>query len=324
MKKIAIIGAGQLGSRHLQGIAQCSFDISIEVVEPFELSRQTAKERYEEIKNNNFVKRIDFFDSIEKLSSELDLVIMATNADVRSKVIQELLLSKNVDNLVLEKVLFQTIKEYDEVEKLLKETKTVCWVNHPRRMLPFYHRLKEVFKDSKQLMYTVNGGAWGIGCNALHYIDHLAFLVDSEDLTVSAQLLDDRLYDSKRKGFVEFNGLLAGKISNHCFSLYAHPERTVTSFSICSEKISIKIDESKGEMEIAKEKDGWIWKKEKEKIIYFQSELSQVLAEDILIHKNTSLPAYAQAKALHVPFIEALLDKMEQITGSKQDVCSIT
>ena len=324
MKKIAIIGAGQLGSRHLQGIAQCNFDISIEVVEPFELSRQTAKERYEEIKNNSFVKRIDFFDSIEKLSSELDLVIVATGADVRAKVIQSLLLGKNVDNLVLEKVLFQTIKEYAEIEKLLKETKTACWVNHPRRMFPFYHRLKEVFKDTKQLMYTVNGGAWGMGCNALHYIDHLAFLVDSEKLTVSTQFLDDELYDSKRKGFVEFNGLLTGKIANHCFSLYANAEGTMDSFSICSEKVSVKIDESKGEMEIAKEKDGWIWKKEKEKIIYFQSELSQVLAEDILIHKNTSLPTYAQAKALHVPFIEALLDKMEQITGCKQDICSIT
>ena len=45
MKKIVIIGAGQLGSRHLQGIAQSSFDIAIEVIEPYETSRETAKVR---------------------------------------------------------------------------------------------------------------------------------------------------------------------------------------------------------------------------------------------------------------------------------------
>lgn len=325
MKKIAIIGAGQLGSRHLQGIAQCNFNISIEVVEPFESSRKTAKERYQEVVNNHYVQSISFFDDIEKLSDELDLVIVATGADVRSKVIEELLANKKVSNIVLEKVLFQTIKEYDEIEELLDKTKTSCWVNHPRRMFPFYHTLKEEFKDSKQLMYTVNGGAWGLGCNALHYLDHLAFLADSEVLSLSSsQALDDKLYDSKRKGFVEFNGLLTGKISNHCFSLYANAEGTTSSFTICSEKVSVKINEGAGEIEIAKEVDGWVWEKQKQKIIYFQSELSQVLAEDILIHNNTPLPTYAQAKALHVPFIESLLGKMEQITGKNQDVCPIT
>ena len=32
--KIALIGAGQLGSRHLQALANSSLKISIEVVEP--------------------------------------------------------------------------------------------------------------------------------------------------------------------------------------------------------------------------------------------------------------------------------------------------
>lgn len=324
MKKIAIIGAGQLGSRHLQSIAQCSFDIEIEVVEPYESSRTVAEERYHEIENNYCVQKISFLDAIEKLSSELDLVIIATGADVRSKVIKELLSYKKVTNLLLEKVLFQTIEEYDEVEKLLEETQTKCWVNHPRRMFPFYQTLKEEFKESRQLMYSVKGSAWGLGCNALHYIDHLSFLVDSEDLVLSNVSLDNEIYDSKREGFIEFNGLLSGKINNHCFSLYSNAKATTASFTISSEQVSIKINEGIGEVEIAREKDGWVWKKQKEKIVYFQSELSQLLAEDILIKNETLLPTYAMAKALHVPFLECLLDKMKQITGVNQQVCSIT
>ena len=174
MKKIAIIGAGQLGSRHLQGIAQSKINIDIEVVEPFEQSRIMAKDRYYEIENRKNINNIHFYESIKELSTNLDIVIVATGANVRSKIVIELLKLKQVKYLILEKVLFQTIEEYFIVEKILKETNTLCWVNHTRRMFPFYTKLKQLFKNSEQISYNYQGGDWGVGCNALHFIDHLA------------------------------------------------------------------------------------------------------------------------------------------------------
>jgi predicted dehydrogenase len=162
MKKIAIIGAGQLGSRHLQGLAKSNVEITIEVVEPFESSRQTAKLRFEEMPYNNNIKRINFFENIQDLSSKLDIVIVATNADVRYEVVKELLEKKDVEYLILEKVLFQKIDDYHKVEKLLKETKTKCWVNHPRRMYPFYKSLKEKLLLCKNINFSVSGGAWDL------------------------------------------------------------------------------------------------------------------------------------------------------------------
>jgi len=324
VKKIAIIGAGQLGSRHLQGLAQCSFDVSIEVVEPYDSSRETAKERYEQIENRAFVKKIEFFSSIKQLSSSLDLVIVATGADVRYKVAEELLESKTVTNLVLEKVLFQTVEEYDKMEKLLKKSQTSCWVNHPRRMFPFYHTLKKLLADAEQVSYSVQGGDWGLGCNSLHFIDHLAFLTDTSSVTLYNHLLDTKLYESKRKGFVEFNGLLVGKMGKHTFSLHSNEQPTPLIFSIVSDTIVIKIEEGVGKVHMARKEDGWKWTTVEEKIVYFQSELSQVLAEDILVQKEVSLPTYAMAKALHVPYINCLLDKMQEINGERSTVCPIT
>jgi predicted dehydrogenase len=324
MKTIAIIGAGQLGSRHLQGIAQCRFDTYIEVVEPFTSSRNIAEERYKQIDNNVHIKSIAFFENIEALSSSLDLVIIATGADVRSKVIKELLSSKKVKNLVLEKVLFQTLEEYDEIEILLDETKTACWVNHPRRMFPFYKRLRDELKDTKQVSYSVQGGDWGLGCNGLHFIDHLSFLVGSENLVVQSQFLDNKLYASKRKGYIEFAGLLAGSIDEHTFSLHANHFGAPMLFSIATDTIAFKIDEGQGKIEIARKENEWAWQKIEEKIVYFQSELSQVLAEDLLIRKESTLPTYAQAKRLHVPFLNALFDKMEAITKKRHQICAIT
>jgi len=324
MKRIAIIGAGQLGSRHLQGIAQSTFNISIEVVEPFDSSREIAQQRYKEMPDNDYVKEILFLETIDALSGSLDLVIVATGADARSKVVKELLASKQVDNLVLEKVLFQSVEEYAEIEMLLEKTNTKCWVNHPRRMYPFYQKIKNELQEATQISYSMQGGAWGLGCNALHFIDHLAFLADSENLRLNPEYLDQKIYDSKRKGFIEFNGLLVGGIDDHTFSLHANANGAPTILTIVSDTVSYKINESSGEIETAKADENWAWRKSQEKVVYYQSELSQILLEEIFIKKNVSLPTYAQAKALHIPFLNILLDKIEEITGKREKICPIT
>ena len=324
MKKVVIIGAGQLGSRHLQGIAQSTIDISIEVVEPFESSRETAKERYEEISNNHHVIDIAFYDSISKLSSNIDMVIVATSSDVRAKVVNELLKTKNVDTLILEKVLFQSIEEYGNMEKLLEKTNTKCWVNHPRRMFPIYKELKEKLRDVNQISYNFQGGAWGLACNGLHFIDHLAYLVDSRDLSLDNRYLDKKIYDSKRKGFIEFNGLLSGKIANHTFSLYSNNEVIPSLFTIVSDVLIATIDENLGEIKISTKENSWKSETIKEKIVYFQSELSNILIEDIFVNKKCCLTTYKEAMDLHVPYIKCLLEHMENITGQNHKLCPIT
>ncbi|MCV3262394.1 Gfo/Idh/MocA family oxidoreductase [Vibrio harveyi] len=46
---LLIIGAGQLGSRHLQALAQLDDKFSIYVLDPFEQSLEVAKQRYQEV-----------------------------------------------------------------------------------------------------------------------------------------------------------------------------------------------------------------------------------------------------------------------------------
>ncbi len=324
MNKIVLIGAGQLGSRHLQGLAKSNVEISIEVVEPFEKSREVAKQRYEEIENNPKVKSINFFESIDELSDTLDVVIIATNADVRSKIIKELFSKKRVKNLILEKVLFQTVEEYMEVEKLLEETSTKCWVNHPRRMFPFYQSLKNEIKDSDQISYMVQGGAWGLGCNGLHFIDHLAFLSDSTELKIDNDFLHPHIYDAKRANYVEFNGLLKGRIGNHIFALYSDKNPVPASITITTDKLTAFIDESNGYTRIARKSNDWKWEESKQKIVYFQSELTNLLIEQIITVGTCDLPDYDEAMKLHIPFIQELLAHMESVDGQVLSLCPIT
>jgi len=324
MYKIAIIGAGQLGSRHLQGLAKSSFSISIEIVDPFEESLNIAKTRFNEINRSEYITSINYYQSIDKLSDKIDLVIVATGANVRSKVVTELLSKKEVNNLILEKVLFQTIEEYRIVEELLNKTNTKCWVNHPRRMFPVYKSLKNELENASSISYNLQGGDWGLGCNALHFIDHLSFLTNSNDLKIDNTYLDNKIYDSKRQGFSEINGLLVGSLSNNTFTLSSNVHSTQSIFTIVSDIIVIRIDELKGEMNISRKNNDWIWELKKEKIVYFQSELTNILINDILIEKKCDLPTYEDATKLHIPFITSLLDHMKKVTGIKQHKCPIT
>ena len=324
MKKIAIIGAGQLGSRHLQGIAQSTIAIDIEVVEPFEASREMAKSRFYEIKNRNMVNSIEFYDTIEKLSCNLDLVIIATGADVRFRVVSELLEKKNVENLILEKVLFQQIDEYKKTEKLLNDTNTKCWVNHPRRMFPVYQKLKKMLQKSKEISFNIQGGDWGLGCNGLHFIDLFSYLVDSTNVTLDTKTLNNKIYNSKREGFVEFNGLLCGKIDNHIFSLYSNSEYVPFIFTLSSDKLVATIYEEEGKIEFKRKEKEWEVELLEKKIIYYQSELSNKILIDIVAYGNSTLPTYQEAMELHIPFISALLGHMNHIDGQNHKICPIT
>ena len=79
-----IIGAGQLGSRHLQGLLKFDKEQIIYVLDTSVSSLDIAKERASEVESKHTIRYLTNWDSIP---SELDLVIVATGASVRSKVV---------------------------------------------------------------------------------------------------------------------------------------------------------------------------------------------------------------------------------------------
>jgi len=93
---IAIIGTGQLGSRHLQGLSSISQDINISVVDPNKKAIEIAKQRLNMMPSNTHVKSISYLNNLKDLASEIDLSIIATKSDVRRKIIEELLLKLRV------------------------------------------------------------------------------------------------------------------------------------------------------------------------------------------------------------------------------------
>ena len=210
MKKIALIGAGQLGSRHLQALAKIDIPVILQIVDPNTDSLIRAQKRYLEIPRTHNIQSIDFLTNIDALNANLDLCIIATNADVRFKVFQELVSKKKVSYIVFEKIVFQSEKQFENAQKLINQNDISCWINFPRRIYPIYQELKKNFNEKENVEFHVSGGDWGLACNGIHFIDLLAFLADDSIYKLDVSELESKIWPSKRAGFIELTGRLTG------------------------------------------------------------------------------------------------------------------
>ena len=143
MKKIAVVGVGQLGSRHLQALAHCDFPVALFAVDPDATSRNIAQDRFQQIPNSENVRSIEFLGSIQQLPESLDLCVISTSSDIRLKVLEELVDYTQVQYVIFEKVIFQSPFEFLEAKKILRENGVSAWANFNKRMFKI---LRNVFK----------------------------------------------------------------------------------------------------------------------------------------------------------------------------------
>ena len=88
--KIIIIGAGQIGSRHLQGAVTNKNQLSITVVDPSLVALRLSRKRAKEIKFGNPKTTVTYSKKIPKNKS-FEICIISTNADKRAEVTIDLL-----------------------------------------------------------------------------------------------------------------------------------------------------------------------------------------------------------------------------------------
>ena len=172
MITVSIIGAGQLGSRHLQGLKTSQNEMEIWVIDASEESLKVAKERCEQVEAKTN-KVVHYSQTIDSLPDELDLVVIATGSKPRAGIIKTLLAHSSVKYLVLEKFLFIRLNDYEEIASLIDENGVKCWVNCPRRMWPVYQKIKRLINPEEPVLIEKNGKDWGMCCNSVHFIERL-------------------------------------------------------------------------------------------------------------------------------------------------------
>ena len=321
MHNILIVGAGQLGSRHLQGAIQSYLPLNVTVIDPSEHSLDVAKQRSQEVSLGNAATTIRFSSKVPD-GEVFDVCIVATTANVRYTVFKSLVKVCTLKNVIFEKVLFQKKEEYKAVALLLNELNIKAWVNCPRRIYPTYKKIKSMVESSQQLKLAVTGSNWGLSCNGIHFIDLFTFLTGESDISLDSSLLNKRVIESKRSGFYEILGTLnAGTRSGHLLSLTC----------VEDDKISIEVKIETPELELIIRETGGEWivhrNNEKSTEVYevcYQSQLTASNIEEIVINQKSSLTDYTESMAIHVAFIDTVKTHIEESTGNTFDSCPIT
>jgi predicted dehydrogenase len=324
VETIAIIGAGQIGSRHLQGLARSVRAFEVVVVDPSPQALETARRRHAEIAGAA-ARTVRYETSLSALPESIDLAIVATAASVRTPVVRELIARCRVRYAVLEKVLVQRPEDLGATADTLDKAGTRAWVNCPRRLSDFYEGLREAFDRHGPLRMTVQGGAWDPGCNAIHFIDLYAFLTGASITAVDTRGLDARWYPSKREGFREIAGTLmvhfdgGGRLELHAQAESAAP----TLVTLQCREGQATIWEKAGQAQLTLARAQWRLEERALRLAY-QSELTYLVAEQLLERGQCGLPTYAQSAALHEPLLTALLAWARGTLGEPLDAVPIT
>lgn len=316
MIKIALVGLGALGKRHLEAVLKCkqSMEIYCMDINPDAMSGFQPNDIYQN-------KKIEFVTDINEFPTELELVIFPMSSKGRREMFDCLVNHSSVKNIIFEKVLFQKIEDYYHVGKRLKELDISAWVNCTRRYAPIWRELKNDLKHAENIEMHTYGGNWGLACNCVHMLDAACMISNSDNLKIESTNLQDKVVDSKRKGYKEVFGVVSGscgKCSNFTISCYENnlPSETI----ILGDNKKYIVNEAQSYYEII-EADGV--KNEKHFEPYYVSQTTTEIVNDILNKGTCDLTTFELAAKLHLQYIEPLIDFFEE-KGMEKGICPIT
>lgn len=324
-KNIAVIGCGGIGSRHFQSLASVSQPINIFAVDLSREALASARARLAEKRENSSIVSENYSTRISDLPEQLDIVIIATNSDKRYDALAELLTTSVVKNLILEKVVFPSRKQCEDALALLLGRNIESWVNTPNRAFIFYQHLRSMLSRSKPLTMVVDGGDWGMACNAIHYIDLFSYLTGHRRFQFNVDQIDPEIYQSKRLGYLEIGGELelAGPDGSNLRLIDDKRSTRPVVLTFVTTSARAVVLESEQRAFVQTEDESWVWR-EQRCPIPFQSDLTANYVRSILDGEDMFLPTLSESIELHMPFLDCCSSVIGERTMKQMKTCPIT
>ena len=309
---ILIVGFGNMGCRHAQSLAKSKRN------KFFVIENNAANIEYYSKKVGIDSKELNIIENISTNLSYIDVAIVATPARPRLEISKKLVES-GIKHILLEKVVFQSVNQFLEFEKLLGERDSLAYCNFVSRYYPNYVEIKSSIGSGHQVIMTVIGGDFDIGCNALHYIDLFEYLTGSESILVDSSLectdqlhkrgseyreLRGKLDFASKNGdrlFISANPLIAtGVVVN----IYASDSIHILSHTpAIHHQVSTNLQPTKV----------------KEYKVVNTSELTSIIVDD-MIGGRCLLPTVSQTRNAH----EQLFRAANPVFSITNDLCPIT
>ena len=319
--KILIIGAGQIGSRHLQGALKSFHKMSITLVDPSLDSLKLSEIRANETTYGHPHSTVVYMQERPKHKS-FEICIISTNSNVRAKVTRDLLIDCQIKHIIFEKILFQKELDYEIISKLIKKKNITAWVNCARRTNSTYQEINKNLNTNYAIQMFVRGESWGMACNSIHFIDLFSYLVSSSDLCITKTDLSKNIIKSKRaEGMYEINGVIDFKIGVHSLKISCkESENSSLKVKIKNKNVEYIIDELEG-----------VWQSNINGLTKIKYQNMPLLSDqtknniDSLINKNQcELVLYEESCKQHLLLLPAIRTHLSKILKIKLIECPIT
>jgi len=329
IRKISIIGCGQIGSRHLQAVVKLKGNLKIQVVDPNKESQKMGKERLGEAlkalpKNHNI--KIEWLDNITSLNNDSNLTIVATTAKGRSEIINQLV-QKGHRRFLIEKIVCQSTEEFEKLLILFDKNKAKGWINCTRRYYPFYKRIINLLKKEAPIFFSVIAGNLGLGCNVIHFIDlFYALTQNPTDIKLSGDYLFPEILPNPRgNDLIEFAGTIIAETKRYdvCSISFFPYNDTLPLVIILTKNIRVFIDEGIHKAVIAKKEHDWQWQNFKFKELY-TSILTTHIAQSIIENDVCNLPTIQDSYYIHRELLRIFNKHIELVSGKYTSNCPIT
>lgn len=302
--KAFLSGLGIMGQRHLKGLISAGLDVVA-----YDPSLESGEVALQGLVDAG-LKADKFTHTTSMPKTDFEIAVFSETAAYRFENVKEFLSLSSANRFLLEKPLSANPEEVDSYLELFKVhnvDQNNISVNYPRQTWFYAKRLRELSLKSSKVRMTINGGAFGFGCNGIHYIDMFLFIVAGKMPEVSYCSIDEELIASGRGDiFKDYGGEFL--IKNERGSLYCAGTATSSAnvvFSITGDNFFAWVDESDLSWRL-KIKDssseqpvfrfGWDYKSEVEGVMEVDS--LDVLTANWVAEKE-SLPSLSDAIMAH-------------------------
>lgn len=320
MRRIIIVGSGQIGSRYLQGMAKLTEPSEIWAYDISQDSLDRARQRWEEVPSA-IKHRLKMTKSFEEIKGTFDLAILSCTADSRPHLVSILSKQATVRAWLLEKLLAQSIIGLQVIKDSIPEN-VPAWVNTPMMTYPLYHKL----------IPRVNGAPidarffniTGVACNLIHYVDFVARLRNASIESVCVDGLQTWtpyvkrpwLFDVEGRTRISFSDGSLLSISGVSANQTNGVDFSIRSLRDTSSFWNIYEQAGKAVSADGEELNG--------QGFCFQSDSTPILVEKIFSNSDTGLPTLDESLRQHKPILGAFLRHWNQVMPNKRTELPIT
>ncbi|MDC0438376.1 Gfo/Idh/MocA family oxidoreductase [Nitrosopumilus sp.] len=319
MKKILLIGCGNIGSRHLQALLKLKFKTEIDVVEINKKNILLAKQLTQEVSFKKHFHHITWLKNIVEIQKIYDLVIVSTQASGRAKLLN-LLIQKGNSLFLVEKIVCQSKEEYQNLLKNCKKHGVKSWVNTRCRYFDSYKKIKKTFSNSL-ISLSMNSSDTGLSTGAIHYLDLFSWLTNDTDIILDGKYLSKKIYKNKRSScLVEFGGTIFGKSKNGS-------EIKISYFPKIKSSLTVEILGNNNHY-LIDEYEEQLWNLISDKKICFKqdfvSNTTTKIVEDIFKKQSCDLPTLEDLYFSHCELFRIFNKHLKKTTNKKPKLCPIT